>query len=165
MKKIIIAILSVTFLISCENEGPKDVKLDDNEKVVTSFANGAPQIVRELKKSDTGVESVYEKEYYEDGNILKEGPIDNNQRHGYWKTYYRNGNLWNEGYYDHGVRQDSITGYYPDGELKYIGVFDKGQKTGTWLFYDEQGKLKENKVYMKPGEKRETDIYIPAESK
>ena len=165
MNKIAGFILLVAIIASCSNDGPKDVKLTDREKVVSTFENGTPQIVREVKKESNNNESVYEKEYYEDGHLLKEGPIDNNQRHGYWKTYYRNGKIWSEGYYDHGQRDDTAKSYYPDGTLKYVGVFDKGQKTGTWLFYDEDGKLKENKVYMKPGEIRETDIYMPADSK
>ena len=165
MNKLAIVLISMLFLVSCGGDGPKEVKLDESEKIVSSCVNGSPQIVRELKKTESGVESVYEKEYYEDGHLLKEGPIENNQRHGYWKTYYRNGNIWSEGSYKNGLRQDTVRSYYPDGTLKYVGVFDKNQKTGTWLFYDEDGKLKESQVYMQPGEVRESEIYVPSENK
>ncbi|MEJ2595121.1 MAG: hypothetical protein P8100_08355 [bacterium] len=162
--RIFASLLIITLLItSCGSDGPKEVELKDSEEVVSSFANGTPQIVREVQKEEGGMVSVYEKEYYEDGHLLKEGPIENNQRHGYWKTYYRNGNIWNEGYYDHGVRQDSVKAYYPDGTLKYVGLFEQGQKTGTWLFYNEDGELTENQVYMQPGEVRETDLYVPSD--
>lgn len=164
MKKLIAILILAAFMASCGNDGPKEVKLDDGEKVVSSFANGTPQIVREVKIVDDKTIGVYEKEYYEDGNLLKEGPIENNQRNGLWKAYYRNGNIWSEGYYLGGVRNDSIKGYYTDGTLKYVGLFEKGQKTGTWLFYDESGKLTENKVYMKPGEIREAEIYMSDDS-
>ena len=165
MKKLIAIFVFTAFVVSCGNDGPKEVKLVDGEKVVISFANGTPQIVREVKTVNNKTEGIYEKEYYDDGNLLKEGPLENNQRHGLWKTYYRNGNIWNEGSYMKGVRQDTIKSYYTNGNLKYIGLYDQGQKTGTWLFYDESGTLTENQVYMKPGEIREADIYLPSDSK
>ena len=161
MNKIVIVVLGMLFLASCSSDGPKKVKVGSNEEVVSSFAGGSPQIVRVLEEVDGVKIPVYEKEYYEDGNILKEGPVSEYKRNGVWKAYYRNGNLWNEGTYVLGVRNDSIKGYFTDGTLKYQGVFDMGQKTGTWLEYNEQGELIDNKVYMKPGEKREQTLTIP----
>lgn len=160
MKKIVVLMLMVAVVVSCSNDGPKNVKLTKGEKVVTSFANGTPQIVRDIKDVNGLPVPVYEKEYYEDGNLLKEGPIEKNNRHGFWKAYYRNGKIWNEGVYDHGVRDDSITGYYTNGNVKYKGVFDKGLKTGTWMYFDEDGELIENKIFMKPGEVREETISL-----
>ena len=161
MKKAIVIFMIAAMFASCGDDGPKKVELKEGEKIINTFTNGTPQIVREMVEKDGKLEAVYEKEYYEDGNLLKEGPIINNQRDGLWKSYYRSGKLWSEGYYEGGTRNDSIKGYYTNGQLKYVGIFDHGQKTDTWIYYDENGKLIENKVYMKPGEKREADIYIP----
>ncbi len=161
MKKIIIMVIIATVFASCSSEGPKEVKVGKSEKVVASFANGTPQIVRELKEVDGKLEAIYEKEYYDDGNLLKEGKISENQRHGEWKAYYRNGNLWNIGGFDHGVRADSISGYYPNGNIKYKGFYKEGQKSGTWEFFDENGKFTEKKIYMQPDEKREEQLTLP----
>jgi len=154
-------VLGVVFLASCSSDGPKKVKVKSNEEVIVTFADGSPQIVRTFEEVEGEKIPVFEKEYYEDGNILKEGPISENKKNGAWKAYYRNGNLWNEGAYVLGVRNDSIKGYYTDGTIKYKGVFDMGEKTGTWLEYNEQGELVDNKVYMKPGEKKEQTIILP----
>lgn len=160
MKNLVWFLAIVLLIVSCDNDGPKKVKVGDNEKVVSTFSNGAPQIVREFKESDSGIIAVFEKEYYEDGNLLKEGEISGNKRNGTWKTYYRNGNVWNESRFLDGLLEDTIKGYYPDGQLKYKGVYHNGQKTGVWLSFDEDGKLKENKVYMQPGEKRVDSLYM-----
>lgn len=160
MKKLIL-LLVVGFLIaSCGNDGPKKVKISKKEKVVSSFTNETPQIVREFDEVDGKPVAVYEKEYYEDGNLLKEGPIVANKRHGDWKTYYRSGKIWSELTYYEGMPDDTITSYYTNGNLKYQGIYSNGQKTGVWLFFDEEGNLKENKVYMQPGEIREDSLYM-----
>jgi len=162
MKKLIVLIVIAVVIASCGNDQESGkVKLENNEKVVTTFANGSPQIVRQFEKNDDTLVAVYEKEYYDDGNLLKEGPILNNKRNGKWKTYYRTGKIWNEGKYKEGVRDDTIKGYYVNGNLKYKGIFKDGEKTGVWLYFDENGKFKENQVYMKPGEKREDTLYMP----
>jgi antitoxin component YwqK of YwqJK toxin-antitoxin module len=161
MKNIALMIIIFVVAVSCSNDGPKEVKLEEGEKVVTSFANGTPQLVREMKEKDGKLEAVYEKEYYEDGNLLKEGAILENQRHGTWKAYYRSGKLWNVGSYDRGVRSDSIVGYYPNGNVKYRGLYTDGQKSGSWMYYDESGELAERKVFMQPGEQREEPLVVP----
>jgi len=160
MKKLIIFLMAGIIVASCSNDGPKKVQLSDKEKVITSFANGEPQIVRQFEDVEGTPEATYQKEYYDDGNLLKEGPILNNKRHGYWKTYYRNGKLWNESTFSDGMLIDTIKGYYTDGQLKYQGIYKNGQKTGVWLFFDEEGKLTDNKVYMQPGEIREDTLYM-----
>ena len=161
MIKKLILFLAVGFVIaSCGNDGPKEVKIGKKEKVVSAFANETPQIVREFENKDGTPIAVYEKEYYEDGNLLKEGPIINNKRHGDWKTYYRSGKIWSEMTFYEGMLDDTIKGYYTNGNLKYQGLYNNGQKTGVWLTYDEDGNLKENKVYMQPGEKREDTLRL-----
>lgn len=160
MKKLVLFLMAGLIIASCSSDGPKKVKINKKEKVVASFANGDPQIVREFEEKDGAPIAGYEKEYYEDGNLLKEGPIVNNKRHGYWKTYYRSGKIWSESMFYEGTLDDTIKGYYTNGNLKYRGIYNNGQKTGVWLFFDENGKLTENKVYMQPGEIREDSLFM-----
>lgn len=160
MKKLIMFLMVGLIIASCSNDGSKKVKLSSKEKVITSFANGEPQVVREFEEVDGTPEATFQKEYYDDGNLLKEGPIVSNKRHGYWKTYYRSGNLLNESTFFKGVLNDTIKGYYTDGQMKYQGMYKDGQKTGVWLFFDEEGKLTDNKVYMQPGEIREDTLIM-----
>lgn len=160
MKKIALIIIIAAVIASCSNDGPKEVKIGKNEKQVTSFANGTPQIVREMEEVDGKLEATYEKEYYDDGNLLKEGQIQGNQKHGEWKAYYRSGQLWNIGSYDRGVRIDTIKGYYTNGNLKYVGFYKEGQKSGSWEYFDEDGKFTEEKIFMQPGEVREEQIKV-----
>jgi len=161
MKKAVLLLVIIGLMASCDSDGPKKVKLDEGEKVTTSYANGTPRVVRTYEEDNGKLVAVYEKEYYEDGNLLKEGTVEENNRHGQWKSYYRSGNIKSDGNYVYGVSNDSIKGYYPDGTLKFTGVFDNGQKTATWLYYDEKGNLVENKVFMQPGEIREGTIVLP----
>ena len=160
MKKLLVLLLIGFVIASCSNDGSSKVKVGKKEKVVASFANGEPQIVRTFEEVDGTPVASYEKEYYDDGNLLKEGPVVNNKRHGYWKTYYRSGKIWNEGTFYEGTLTDTVKGYYTDGQLKYRGIYKNGSKTGVWLFFDENGKLTDNKVYMQPGEIREDSLYM-----
>lgn len=159
MKKLVLVLVAGFILVSCGNEEINGVEIEKNEKVISSYANGTPQIVRAFDETDGMKIAVYEKEYYEDGNLLKEGPMVNERRNGFWKTYYRDGTLWSEGTFDKGMRNDSIKSYYPNGNIKFKGVFENGRQTGLWLFYDEDGKLTENKMYMQPGEVRDDSVY------
>jgi len=164
MKKIFILLMLPVFIFSCNSsgkKGPKKVKIRSNEEVVNSYVNGTPQVVRQFEVKDGKRFPVYEKEYYEDGNILKEGPLLNSQRNGHWKIYYRDGKIRNSITYKQGVLNDTIIGYNENGKIKFKGLFKDGQKTGTWLIFDENGKFKENRVYMQPGEKREDTLYMP----
>lgn len=161
MKKIIFVLLVAVFVYSCDSdETVKGVKLGKGEMVVDTFTNGSPQLIRLFEVVDGQRIPVYEKEFYEDGKILKEGPMKDNRRNGKWKAYYRDGQLWNSGSYDMGVRNDTIMGYYENGNLKYQGIFQKGVKHGVWSFYEEDGTFKESKVYLLPGEKMQDSIRV-----
>ncbi len=166
-KVLVLLILPAVIFTACNSNNdngqkkPKKVKLKSNEMVINSYVNGTPHVVRKMEEKDGQKVPVYEKEYYEDGNILKEGPLTNNQRSGKWKIYYRSGQIRNLVNYDNGVLNDTIIGYNENGTLKFRGIFKSGEKTGTWLIYDDNGKFLENRVYMKPGEKRMDTLYMP----
>jgi antitoxin component YwqK of YwqJK toxin-antitoxin module len=152
MKKPALFIIVAVIIVSCSNESEQKVRLKENEKIISSYVNGTPQIVREYDEKDSTKGAVFQREYYEDGTLLKEGPVQNKKRNGYWKTYHKNGKLMSEGNFQNGLLEDTVRGYYSNGNPKYVGIYKDGIKTGVWLIYDETGKLTENKVYMQPGE-------------
>ena len=107
--------------------------------------------------------SIYEKEYYEDGNPLKEGPIVNDKRDGRWKSYYRDGTLWSEGDYANGVREGLTKSYFPNGKLRYEGNFTNGVKSGQWNFYNENGTFEKMATFMAPGQKDTITLELPSQ--
>ena len=167
IKKIFMLLILPAIILSACNGGEngqkklKKVRLKSNEVVVNSYVNGTPQVVRKMEDKDGQKVAVFEKEYYDDGNILKEGPLTDNKRNGKWKIYYRDGQIRNIVNYKNGVLNDTIIGYNENGTLKFRGIFKDGLKSGTWLIYDDNGKFLKNQVYMKPGEKRMDTLYMP----
>ena len=150
MKKYIILILAVLTIASCNlgNDGKKDqFKLENGEMIISKYINEQPQIIRKAEKTDGVEKNVYEKEYYEDGNLLKEGPLKDDKRNGMWKSYYRDGTLWSEGEFIDGMREGITRSYHPNGQVRYAGSFTDGKKSGEWRFYDENGELLEIKYF------------------
>lgn len=138
MKKFALLIVTVFIIASCGNNTNDQLK--EGKEVLTRYTNGGAQIERDYEIIDGKRIAVYEWEYYEDGNVLKEGPLDENEkRHGLWKAFFRNGNVWSEGGYENGIRQGITKTYHDNGKLFYEGEFNKAQKKGVWKFYDENG--------------------------
>ncbi len=128
---------------ACSNSGNE--KSLEGAEVIESYANGNPRIERDYKMIDGKRLAVYEREYYADNKILKEGPLDSNEsRDGLWKSYRQDGMLWSEGEYKNGVRQGKTITYHPTGNIYYEGRFNKGQKSGVWKFYKENGEFDYN---------------------
>ena len=165
MRKILLMALAFLVLASCDSgDGKvKKVKIGADEKVLESYANGTPRIVRVFKEQNGKSDFEYEKEYYEDGNLLKEGAIVDNGKDGLWKSYYRDGTLWTEGNYERGKRDGMIKSYYPNGKIKYEGAFEKGEKAGQWKFYKEDGSFDKMANYMEAGSVDTVTFELPAQ--
>lgn len=158
--------LMVLFVISACGSGDgktKKVKIGSDEKVLESFANGSPRIVRVFKERDGKSDFEYEKEYYDDGNLLKEGAIVDNSKDGLWKSYYRDGTLWSEGYFVKGKRDGMSKSYYPNGKLKYEGAFTLGEKSGQWNFYKEDGSFDKVVTFMMPDTQDTLTLELPSQ--
>lgn len=126
---------------ACDNNSNKEKSLVGKE-VISRYTNGAAQIERDYKMIDGKRLAVFEWEYYEDGNILKEGPLGaTEKRHGTWKSYYRDGILWSEGGFTNGLRQGITVTYHPNGKKYYEGQYNKAQKSGVWKFFKENGEF------------------------
>jgi len=165
MKKIFM-FLMVLFVISACDSGNgkiKKVKVNSDEEVLESFANGSPRIVRIFKEKDGKSDFEYEKEYYEDGNLLKEGAIVDNAKNGVWKSYYRDGTLWSEGEFVKGKREGVTKSYYPNGKLKYEGAFTQGEKSGQWNFYNEDGSFDKMATFMEAGTQDTITLELPSQ--
>jgi antitoxin component YwqK of YwqJK toxin-antitoxin module len=163
MNRILILLLFAFLITSCGDGKIKKVRLENDEQVLEYYANGSPRIVRVVKMKDGKYDFEYEKEYYEDGNLLKEGPIVNNKRDGRWKSYYRDGTLWSEGDYANGEREGLTKSYFPNGALRYEGNFTKGVKSGQWNFYNENGTFEKMATFMAPGEKDTITLQLPSQ--
>lgn len=143
MKKSVV-ILSIAILIgvfsACSNSESKQSL--EGVEVIESYANGNPRIEREYEMVDGKKTAVYEREYYADKQIIKEGPLDiNESRDGRWKSFRQDGKVWSEGEYQNGARQGKTITYHPNGNIYYEGQFNKGQKCGVWKFHKESGEF------------------------
>ena len=136
--------LGIVFLVgifsACSNSGNK--KSLEGTEVLESYANGNPRLERDYKMVDGKRIAYYEREFYADNLILKEGALNSNEnRDGLWKSFRQDGQLWSEGYYKNGVRQGITKTYHPNGNIYYDGQFNNGQKSGVWKFYKENGEF------------------------
>ena len=154
MKNILILVISLFVLASCGSDNSKDtgdnsvkqtktqkIAAPDGEHVISTYTNEKPKIVRTYEVEGEKRTAVYEKEYYEDGNLLKEGGLKNGKRNGEWKSYRRDGILWSNGNYIEGIRDGITITYHPNGKIYYEGHYSKGSKSGVWKFYDRDGKM------------------------
>lgn len=143
MKNYLIFVFAAIVFVSCNSSDKNKSDEDTNQVVVTRYINDQPQIINYFEVVEGDKVVVYQKEYYEDGNLLKEGAIKNNKRHGIWTSYYRDGKKWSEGEFVEGKMEGSTTSFHPNGGVRYTGSFENGRKSGEWRFYDEDGELQE----------------------
>ncbi len=162
MKKFLMVFALISILSACNSNQQSDKKkigykkpvkqeqiiIKEGDVTMEKYANGQARTVRTFKKVDGKLQAVYEKIYYKDGNLIKEGAIQNGKRDGHWKSYYRNGILWSEGDFEKGVRQGITITYHPNGKKYYKGDFTDGIKSGIWKFWDENGKFIKDVTYV-----------------
>ena len=130
MKKILFILIALLAFSCCST------KL--TEKVEVAFPNGQPQIVRYYDKNGVCVKQT---EYYETGQVYKEGGIKNDVEEGEWRAYFPDGRLQVLGYFKDGKRSGTSTVYRSTGQLYMEGFYKEGHHCGKWKFYDEQGYL------------------------
>ena len=166
MKKILLMLTLAVVIASCGNNVKEEkankqnnettvdsqepetvVKLDPDEKIFKKYANGQPLLVMRYQKTGKKHIPVYQKEFFENGQISKEGPMVNVRRNGLWKSFYKTGELWSETYYKDGYLDSITTAYYKNGKVRYKGQYYKSHKTGVWEFFNEQGELTDTKDY------------------
>ena len=166
MKKVLLLLTLAVVFASCgNNTGEKKVKsadnktaseagvqktvvkLDSNDRVFKKYVNGQHLLVMKYKKTGKKEYPIYQKEYYENGQVSKEGPLVDVKKNGLWKSYYKTGELRSEFYYKDGYIDSVTTAYHKNGKIRYKGQFHKSRKTGVWEFFNEQGELTDTKDY------------------
>jgi len=125
----------------------------------TLYIDGVPQsFIEELANLDI------RKEYYDNGNIKKEGIYDIiGKENGLFKYYNKKGKIEKTEIYKHGVliarglideegrKQDYWEEYYlePEGQLKSKGKYKDGKKIEDWEYYFANKQLQQKGKYLK----------------
>jgi antitoxin component YwqK of YwqJK toxin-antitoxin module len=135
MKKIVFVFVLGFFLVSCGGNEASNQGLE----VVSTFPDGSVKVDQLIKMTDGEKVAYYKREYYEDGNLHKEGALKNNQMHGVWKSYYKNGLLWSEGEFDEGVRNGFANTFHGNGSRYYEGFYTNNVKDSIWRFWRQDG--------------------------
>ena len=114
------------------------VACDDSltNKVISSYENGQPTVVRYYDKNDQCVREVH---YYDDGSLFMEGEIKDNVRNGEWISYFQDGKVQSTGFFENDKRTGKSLVYYENGNLWMDGSYREGQRIGLWYYFDEQG--------------------------
>ena len=151
MKFLIVLLTSLVFLSSCGSENTdksgnkanttKNNLKSSGEEIISSYDSGKPKLIKSFKNDGNKKVAYFEKELYEDGNVLKEGSLKDDKRHGVWKSFRRNGILWSEGDYSEGIRNGITITYHENGKIYYQGQYTSGLKSGIWKFYSKEGQL------------------------
>ena len=106
------------------------------EKVINSYSNGQPAKVNYYDRQGNWV---LEKDYYENGALMMEGPIANDLRNGDWTSYFLDGKVQSTGVFEDGLRVGLSMVYHENGQLWMKGYYKDDHKCGEWTFYDELG--------------------------
>jgi antitoxin component YwqK of YwqJK toxin-antitoxin module len=94
-----------------------------------------------------GSPSGYWKQYYANGNLMKEGNYSNGQLSGNWIFYYSSGIKKEEGNYQNNIKSGNWTYYYENGKISSQGNYSNGNKEGQWAYYNTDGTHSSTIVY------------------
>ncbi len=114
------------------------------EKVINTYSNRQPAKVYCYDQQGVWV---LEKDYYDNGALMIEGPIADNLRNGDWTSYFLDGKVQSTGTFKDGKRVGPSKVYHENGQLWMDGRYHNDRKCGEWIFYDEQGYEIERKNY------------------
>lgn len=128
MKKIFLVLSTLLLLAACSPQL--------TEKVMVSYPNGQPQVVRYFDKHNNCVKEV---EYYDSGQVKMEGGMKNGKMEGKWVAYFPDGRMQSIGTFENGERTGAASAWQENGNLYYEGFYKKGSVSGHWKWYDEQG--------------------------
>ena len=130
MKKIFLVLSTMLFLASCSGQL--------TEKVMVTYPNGKPHVVRVFNKSGDCVKEI---EYYDSGQVKMEGGMKDGKMEGKWVAYFPDGRMQSIGTFIEGKRTGEAAAWQENGNLYYEGFYKEGKHVGKWKFYDEQGNL------------------------
>jgi hypothetical protein len=140
--KFLIGILSLLFLVSCQEEKKEDEK--DTSTTVQVNDQGS-DISDERDRFAPHSESQHVIKY-PNGKVKEQGLLRGGKRVGVWTYFYESGIKQSECTYNADIKQGKVVVWHANGAIRYIGYFENDQRKGVWRFYDENGKeVKEEK--------------------
>jgi len=115
MKKLLFALLALTFF-SCQNDSGAETEKSSDKKEVVDVVT-----------------------YYENGVVEKKGKSIGGKRSGTWESFYPTGYKWSIVNYRNGLKWGETMVFYPNGMMKWQGQYANDQRSGLWIFYDTTG--------------------------
>lgn len=98
----------------------------------------------EKDKKDKG--SYVKRNYYDDGSLMSEIPMQDGQIQGTVKNYYANGRLHSKAIYSEGAKTKTIW-YYESGEVYRVTPYKNGKMHGIRKFYNRDQSLRAEVPY------------------
>lgn len=80
-------------------------------------------------------------DFYRNGELTMEVPLQGKKYHGAYRTYHENGQPWALEYYFRNRVHGPAFGWYDNGQLDYRGQYKDGKQWGIWEFFHETGGL------------------------
>lgn len=131
MKKYILWILPLLFLIACAPKLEKEVQ--------ETHSDGSPRLVVYYQMNDGFKDKVKVEAFYEDATLRYTGEFADDKRSGHWVYWYENGVKWSDGYFKNDLRDGFGTTWHKNGQINYEGAYTDGVRSGIWKFYDTDG--------------------------
>ena len=98
------------------------------------------------------------KEWYENGQVWKQGMYADGKRNGPWKYWSPKGIIVKSGSYQNGYPDGEWTFFRQDGTRQRVESYAVGKKDGTWIENDASGRVPIMKVSFKDSRRHGTSI-------
>lgn len=105
-----------------------------------------------------GSDRTYEKVYNDQGNLVAEGWMKNNQKIDYWIIYDQQGNIAEKGRFKKGSKDGYWYYYNQDQFISFQGRYTNGNRSGWWVFNHKNGGV--IKLQYTKGEKNGLCLYF-----
>lgn len=143
MKKLLLFVAIALIFAACQDKTPRQV-----QKVIHCYAEtDIPYVTYIYEVVGTDSTWIEEKWYHENGELMLEGTIVDNQREGEYRGYYPTGELMSVGTFVKGKRQGKGKIYYENGQVNVINEYCDGKPCGIWEYFDEDGNFAGVKEY------------------
>ena len=83
----------------------------------------------------------YQKSYYKNGVLKKEGWLENNVKENYWFFYYPNGKVKEQGHFKNGLKEQYWLFFYDNGKAKKEGHYLSGKQNKWWVYHNKKGEV------------------------
>ena len=125
--------------------------VEETVKSTTQVTETYPDGSKKLEVTYESELPVFEKHWYQSGELLMEGSLQANQRHGVWKSYFKNGKIQSLNNFFEGLNHGDYILYKENGGVLIEGEYDMSKQTGQWNSYDQEGNLINTKYYDQEG--------------